>query len=133
MLFGVPANIIKDKEGKAADDLEGPVVQAVKHIKNKWPGLHVACDVCLCEYTSHGHCGILYADGTINNEASVKRLAQVAVTYAEAGADCVAPSDMMDGRILAIKNALLEKGLSNKVSIMAYSAKFSSSFYGPFR
>lgn len=89
--------------------------------------------VCLCPYTSHGHCGILNGDGTINNEKSIERLASVALSYAKAGAHIVAPSDMMDGRIFAIKKLLVESGLQNKVSVLSYSAKFASCFYGPFR
>lgn len=89
--------------------------------------------VCLCAYTSHGHCGILNPDGSINNKESVSRLACVALAYGKAGADVVAPSDMMDGRISAIKKLILESGLENKISVLAYSAKFASCFYGPFR
>ncbi|PVU93455.1 hypothetical protein BB561_003268 [Smittium simulii] len=133
ILFGVPQNIQKDSVGGPADDPNGPVIQAVKLLKKEFPLLHVVCDVCICEYTSHGHCGIFYEDGTINNEKSVQRLAQIALAYAKAGADCIAPSDMMDGRILAIKRILLENGFSNRVSVMSYSAKFTSSLYGPFR
>jgi porphobilinogen synthase len=93
----------------------------------------VAADVCLCEYTDHGQCGILNDDGTINNPASVARIAEVALNYAKAGANCVAPSDMMDGRIKAIKQALIGAGLAHKVMLMAYSAKFATCLYGPFR
>lgn len=89
--------------------------------------------VCLCPYTDHGHCGILESNGTINNESSIKRIAQVALSYAVAGAHIVAPSDMMDGRVKAIKNLLNDKGFGNKVSVLSYSVKFASSFYGPFR
>ena len=98
-----------------------------------YPSLYIACDVCLCEYTSHGHCGVLNQDGTINTYHSVERLANVAVAYAKAGADCVAPSDMMDGRILTIKRELVGAGYGNKCTLMSYSAKFASSLYGPFR
>ncbi|PVV01171.1 hypothetical protein BB560_004422 [Smittium megazygosporum] len=133
IIFGVPENAAKDECGTPADDPNGPVIQSVKVIKKLFPQLHVTCDVCLCEYTNNGHCGIFYQDGTINNEKSVERLAEVALAYAKAGADCVAPSDMMDGRIIAIKKILYENGLSNRVSLMSYSAKFTSSFYGPFR
>lgn len=123
----------QDPVGTLADDPEGPVIQAIKTIKKHFPELYVACDVCLCEYTSHGHCGILHQDGTINNTPSVQRLAQVAVNYARAGADCVAPSDMMDGRVRAIKQALADAGLGGRTTLMAYSAKFASGLYGPFR
>ncbi|KAI9505074.1 tetrapyrrole biosynthesis, porphobilinogen synthase [Coemansia spiralis] len=133
MLFGVPNDSVKDEFGTAADDPEGPVIQAIKLLKAKFPELLVSCDVCLCEYTSHGHCGHLYPDHTIDNEASVRRLAEVAVNYAKAGADNVAPSDMMDGRMLAIKKGLKDAGLSHRVSLMAYSAKYASALYGPFR
>ncbi|KAI8324127.1 tetrapyrrole biosynthesis porphobilinogen synthase [Martensiomyces pterosporus] len=133
MLFGVPSDKVKDPYGTAADDPEGPVIQAIKLLKSKFPGLLVSCDVCLCEYTSHGHCGYLNEDNTIDNTASVKRLAEVAVNYAKAGADNVAPSDMMDGRIRAIKQGLHDAGLGHRVSLMAYSAKYSSALYGPFR
>ncbi|KAJ1815312.1 Aminolevulinate dehydratase [Coemansia sp. RSA 2599] len=133
MLFGVPNDSVKDEFGTAADDPEGPVIQAIELLKSKFPALLVSCDVCLCEYTSHGHCGHLNSDHTINNEASVRRLAEVAVNYAKAGADNVAPSDMMDGRMRAIKQGLLDAGLSHRVSLMAYSAKYASALYGPFR
>ncbi|EEB96323.1 hypothetical protein MPER_04561 [Moniliophthora perniciosa FA553] len=95
--------------------------------------MYIACDVCLCEYTNHGHCGVLHDDGTINTEPSVDRIAAVAVSYAKAGAHCVAPSDMMDGRIKAIKRGLIDAGYGNKCTLMSYSAKFASSLYGPFR
>lgn len=123
----------QDDQGTLADDPDGPVIQAIKVLRKAFPSLYIATDVCLCEYTSHGHCGILHADGTINNQPSVERLAEVAVNYAKAGAHCVAPSDMMDGRIRAIKKGLIEAGFGNKVTLMAYSAKFASSLYGPFR
>lgn len=123
----------KDATGTLADDPEGPVVQAIKTIRRLFPHLYIACDVCLCEYTSHGHCGILLDDGTINNAPSVARLRTVAVNYAKAGAHCVAPSDMMDGRVKGIKQGLMDANLAGKVSVMAYSAKFASSLYGPFR
>lgn len=89
--------------------------------------------MCLCEYTDHGHCGLLHEDGTINTEPSVARIAEVAVNYAKAGAHCVAPSDMMDGRIKGIKRGLIDAGFGNKCTLMSYSAKFASSLYGPFR
>jgi porphobilinogen synthase len=98
-----------------------------------FPGLYVAADVCLCEYTSHGHCGVLQRDYTIDTPQSVARIADVALSYARAGAHCVAPSDMMDGRIRAIKHKLMEHNFANKVMLMSYSAKFASRLYGPFR
>ncbi|KAJ6625483.1 hypothetical protein B0H10DRAFT_612161 [Mycena sp. CBHHK59/15] len=133
ILFGVPMTCIKDGRGTPADDAAGPVMLAIKKIRALFPELYVACDVCLCEYTDHGHCGLLNADGTINTAPSVARIAEVALSYARAGAHCVAPSDMMDGRIKAIKRALIDGGYGNKCTLMAYSAKFASSLYGPFR
>ncbi|KAI9029722.1 delta-aminolevulinic acid dehydratase [Phycomyces nitens] len=134
IVFGVPLKEgVKDPTGSKADDPKGPTILAVKLLRRCFPDMFVACDVCLCEYTSHGHCGVLREDGTLNNEPSIKRLADVAVAYAEAGAHCVAPSDMMDGRVRAIKEGLIAAGLAHKVMLMSYSAKFAGSFYGPFR
>ncbi|KAJ1911809.1 Aminolevulinate dehydratase [Mycoemilia scoparia] len=133
MLFGVVKPESKDPTASIADTEKNPVIQAIGIIKYKFPSLHIGCDVCLCDYTSHGHCGVLFEDGTINNPESVKRLVELAVAYAKAGADCVAPSDMMDGRMKAIKEGLLAANLSHRVSLMAYSAKFASGMYGPFR
>lgn len=133
ILFGVPVLKQKDATGTLADDVDGPVIQAIRYLREHFPSLYVAADVCLCEYTSHGHCGILFEDGSVNNEESTKRLAQVAVAYAKAGAHCVAPSDMMDGRISSISTALRAAGLGGKTTLMAYSAKFASGMYGPFR
>jgi porphobilinogen synthase len=116
-----------------ADDAKGPVVQAVKLCRQQFPSLLVAVDVCLCPYTDHGHCGILDTSGTINNQATCQRLAEIALRYAEAGAHIVAPSDMMDGRIKAIKQLLVAANLAHRVSVLSYSAKFASAFYGPFR
>uniref|UniRef100_A0A8C6SH60 Delta-aminolevulinic acid dehydratase n=1 Tax=Neogobius melanostomus TaxID=47308 RepID=A0A8C6SH60_9GOBI len=133
LIFGVPAQIPKDERGSAADTPDTPAVIAVRKIRAVFPELLVACDVCLCPYTSHGHCGILNEDGTLNNDASCLRLAEVALTYAQAGCHIIAPSDMMDGRVRAIKQFLLVNGLGNKVSVLSYSAKFASCYYGPFR
>lgn len=134
ILFGVPlAEGIKDAVGTAADDPNGPVIQAIKILKLKFPDLYIICDVCLCEYTSHGHCGVLFDDGTINRESSVSRIAAVAVNYAKAGANCVAPSDMIDGRINEIKRGLIDANLAHKTFVMSYAAKFSGNLYGPFR
>lgn len=134
ILFGVILKPgVKDPEGSAADDPNGPVIQAIKLLKEHFPTLYIMCDVCLCEYTSHGHCGILHDDGVIKREASVRRIASVAVNYALAGAHCVAPLDMMDGRIRDIKLGLMAHQLENRVLVMSYSAKFSGSLYGPFR
>lgn len=133
ILFGVPFNCQKDGRGTPADDPTGPVILAIQKIKQLFPSIYIACDVCLCEYTDHGHCGLLHDDGTINTTPSVERIAEVAVSYAKAGAHCVAPSDMMDGRIKAIKRGLIDAGFGNKCTLMSYSAKFASALYGPFR
>lgn len=134
ILFGVPiAPNVKDALGTAADDPSGPVIQAIRMIRARYPSLFIVADVCLCEYTSHGHCGILRDDGSLNNQLSVDRISDVAIAYAEAGAHCVAPSDMNDGRIRAIKLKLIETGIAHKTVLMSYSAKFSGCLYGPFR
>ncbi|ODV84178.1 hypothetical protein CANARDRAFT_8855 [[Candida] arabinofermentans NRRL YB-2248] len=134
ILFGVPLKEgVKDSEGSAADDPQGPVILAIKALKLAFPDLYIMCDVCLCEYTSHGHCGVLFEDGSINTKQSVRRIAAVAVNYAKAGANCVAPSDMIDGRIKAIKQGLIDNDLAHKTFLMSYAAKFSGSLYGPFR
>ncbi|XP_030853611.1 delta-aminolevulinic acid dehydratase [Strongylocentrotus purpuratus] len=133
LLFGVPTGLPKDTRGSSADTEDSPVIQAIHVISEKFPQLLISCDVCLCAYTSHGHCGILNEGGTLDNEASIQRLAEVALSYAQAGCHVVAPSDMMDGRVGAIKHLLMTNGLGNKVSVMSYSAKFASCFYGPFR
>jgi porphobilinogen synthase len=130
VLFGIPGH--KDEEGSGAWDDEGVVQLATRAIKDAHPELLVVADLCLCEYTSHGHCGLLRADGSVDNDASVELLARTAVSQARAGADVIAPSDMMDGRVGAIRSALDEDGLSD-TPILAYSAKFASAFYGPFR
>jgi porphobilinogen synthase len=130
LLFGIPAE--KDEEGSGAWDDEGVVQLAVRALKAAHPELLVITDVCLCEYTSHGHCGLLRADGSVANDESVELLARTAVSHARAGADIVAPSDMMDGRVGALRAALDEDGLTD-TPILAYSAKFASAFYGPFR
>ncbi len=129
LLFGLPEK--KDDRGSEAHAENGPVQQAVRAIKEAWPELTVITDVCLCEYTSHGHCGII--EGTeVHNDATLEILAQVALSHARAGADVVAPSDMMDGRVAAIRETLDEDGF-DRVAILAYSAKYCSGFYGPFR
>jgi porphobilinogen synthase len=130
MLFGIPAH--KDPEGSGAWDDEGIVQLAARAIKQAYPDLIVIGDVCLCEYTSHGHCGLLTADGAVDNDASLELLSRTSVSLARAGCDVVAPSDMMDGRVGHIRHALDDEGLSD-VPIIAYSAKFASAFYGPFR
>jgi len=134
ILFGVPlAASAKDTLGTSADDPSGPVMAGIRLVRKKFPTLFVVADVCLCEYTSHGHCGILRDDGSLNNELSVDRISDVAIAYADAGAHCVAPSDMNDGRIRAIKLKLIERGLAHRVVLMSYAAKFSGCLYGPFR
>jgi porphobilinogen synthase len=130
LLFGIPA--AKDEEGSGAWDEEGIVQLATRAIKEAVPQTLVITDLCLCEYTSHGHCGVLRSDGTVDNDQTVELLSRTAVAQAQAGADIVAPSDMMDGRIGAIRHALDEEGFSD-TPILAYSAKFASAFYGPFR
>ncbi len=130
LLFGIPGE--KDEQGSGAWDPEGAVQLASGAIKRAVPGLLVASDVCLCEYTDHGHCGVLRADGTVDNDATVELIARTAVSHARAGADLVAPSDMMDGRVGAIREALDDEGFT-ETPILAYSAKFASAFYGPFR
>jgi porphobilinogen synthase len=129
LLFGLPAD--KDPRGSEAYADDGIVQRAVRAVKNTVPDLLVVTDVCLCEYTSHGHCGIV-EDGTVRNDPTVELLARTAVSHAEAGADIVAPSDMMDGRVGAIREALDEATFVD-TPIMAYSAKYASAFYGPFR
>jgi porphobilinogen synthase len=129
LLFGVPA--AKDESGSGAYDDEGVVQMAVRALKEAHPDLTVITDVCLCEYTSHGHCGFV-RDGEVDNDITVELLAKIAISHAEAGADAVAPSDMMDGRVGTIRHQLDEEGHS-RVPIVAYSAKYASAFYGPFR
>jgi porphobilinogen synthase len=129
ILFGLPDQ--KDDIGSAAYDPEAPVQSAVRAIKREVPGVLVATDVCLCEYTDHGHCGIVI-DETIVNDPTVELLVRTAVSHAAAGADIVAPSDMMDGRVGAIRTMLDERGFE-QTAIMAYAAKYCSAFYGPFR
>jgi porphobilinogen synthase len=129
LLFGLPAS--KDEEGSGAWDDEGVIQLATRAIKQAHPDLLVVCDLCLCEYTSHGHCGVLAGD-TVDNDATLELLARTAVSQAEAGADVVAPSDMMDGRVGHLRAALDDHDLGD-TPILAYSAKFASAFYGPFR
>jgi porphobilinogen synthase len=130
MLFGIPAE--KDDEGSGAWDDEGVVQLAIRALKQAHPQLLVIPDLCLCEYTSHGHCGVLRDDAQVDNDATLALLARTAVSHARAGADLIAPSDMMDGRVGAIRAALDEDGFAD-LPILAYSAKFASAFYGPFR
>jgi porphobilinogen synthase len=129
ILFGIPEH--KDEVGSEGYSDEGIVQHAIKAIKNKMPELTVITDVCLCEYTSHGHCGVI-RNGTVDNDATLELLAREALSHAKAGADMVAPSDMMDGRVGAIRETLDGHGFHD-IPIMAYAAKYASSFYGPFR
>ena len=129
IVFGLPE--YKDEQGSSAWDTASPVQEAIRQIKKALPGLVVVSDVCLCEYTSHGHCGMLNGE-KIDNDSTLPLLAQTALSHAEAGADIVAPSDMMDGRVLAIREKLDEHGFQD-VAIMSYSVKYASAYYGPFR
>jgi porphobilinogen synthase len=130
LLFGIPA--AKDEEGSGAWDEEGVVQLATRAIKEELSDMIVITDLCLCEYTSHGHCGVLRPDGSVDNDQTIELLSTTAISQANAGADVVAPSDMMDGRVGAIRHALDDEGLTD-TPILAYSAKFASAFYGPFR
>ncbi len=129
LLFGIPET--KDEVGSSGYDEGGIVQRAVRALKREIPELVVITDVCLCEYTSHGHCGVLHGDD-VDNDRTLPLLARMAVTHAQAGADIVAPSDMMDGRVAAIRSALDEAGLDN-TAILSYAVKYASAFYGPFR
>ena len=129
LLFGIPLE--KDEVGSQAYAENGIIQRATREIKKNFPGMLVVTDVCLCEYTSHGHCGVV-EDGYVQNDATLELLSREAVSHAQSGADIIAPSDMMDGRIGAIRKALDDAGFA-ETPIMAYSAKFSSAFYGPFR
>ena len=130
LLFGIPAH--KDEMGSSAWDDNGAVQQAIREIKKNFPQIYCITDVCMCEYTSHGHCGVLDTCTTVNNDKTLELLCKVSLSHVRAGADMVAPSDMMDGRVLAIRHALDSEGFTH-IPIMAYSAKYASSFYGPFR
>jgi porphobilinogen synthase len=129
ILFGIPAE--KDEQATGAWEDDGIVQQALRAVRPRFPELVLITDVCLCEYTSHGHCGVV-VDGEVHNDQSLELLARTAVSHVEAGADVVAPSDMMDGRVAAIREALDDRG-SDSTPILAYSAKYASAFYGPFR
>jgi porphobilinogen synthase len=130
LLFGLPAS--KDEDGSGAWDDEGVVQLATRAIKDAHPELIVVTDLCLCEYTSHGHCGVVRPDGKVDNDATLELLARTATSQARAGSDVIAPSDMMDGRVGAIRSALDDEGYV-ETPILSYSAKFASAFYGPFR
>ena len=129
LLFGIPAH--KDACGSSAWDENGVVQQGIRAIKEQYPECYIITDVCMCEYTSHGHCGILCGE-TVDNDKTLEVLCKTALSHVKAGADMVAPSDMMDGRVAAIRRTLDEAGYTN-IPIMAYSAKYASAFYGPFR
>ena len=129
LLFGIPDE--KDDEGSGAWDDDGVVQRALRALRPRFPELVLLTDVCLCEYTAHGHCGVLSGD-TVDNDATLELLAKTAVSHADAGADIVAPSDMMDGRVAAIRQGLDGRGFANTV-ILSYAAKYASAFYGPFR
>lgn len=129
LIFGIPAH--KDELASSAYDDSGVTQQAIRYIKEKYPDMIVIADVCLCEYTSHGHCGVI-CDGKILNDETLPLLAKMSVSLAKAGADIIAPSDMMDGRVAAIRKALDENGFSG-TPILSYSAKFASGYYSPFR
>lgn len=130
LLFGIPEN--KDEFGTEGYTEDGIIQRAVREIKKVFPQMYVITDVCMCEYTSHGHCGILLENGYVDNDKTLEYLGKIALSHARAGADMVAPSDMMDGRIEYIRNCLDENGFET-IPIMAYSAKYASAFYGPFR
>ncbi len=130
ILFGLPVH--KDAEGSEGYDPDGIVPRAIRSIKEESPDLLVWADVCLCEYTDHGHCGVLTESGEVDNDATLPLLARAALAYAQAGADAVAPSDMMDGRVAAIRMMLDDKDLTH-VPIVSYAAKYASAYYGPFR
>ena len=130
LLFGLPPE--KDDRGEGAFDPLGPVPSALRALRQRDDGLVIVADVCLCEYSAHGHCGVLRADGSVDNDETLPLLAEAAVAYARAGADVVAPSDMMDGRVAAIRADLDRAGLA-ETAVLSYSAKFASAYYGPFR
>jgi porphobilinogen synthase len=132
LLFGVPASGDKDGRASSAGDERNPVLGALPRLRELFPDLYLIADVCLCAYTDHGHCCLFRADGSMDNQGSIRRLAEIATAYARAGAHMAAPSDMMDGRVGAIKTAMAEAGCES-VPVMSYAAKFASCFYGPFR
>jgi len=133
LIFGVTTSSNKSPTGEYASSKDSPVRRCLPKLRSIFPSLTLAVDLCLCGYTSHGHCGILKTDGTIDNQASIERLAEIALNFAQDGAHIIAPSDMMDGRIDTIKKILLTNNLGNSVAVLSYSSKFASCFYGPFR
>ncbi|MCA1596727.1 MAG: porphobilinogen synthase [Chloroflexi bacterium] len=130
LLFGIPA--VRDPVGSSAHDPAGIVPRAIQRLRREFPDLLIVADVCLCEYTSHGHCGLLTAEGEVDNDSTLEALTSTSLAYADAGADIIAPSDMMDGRVRAIRTGLDSAG-HVEIPILSYAAKYSSSFYGPFR
>ena len=132
ILFGIPHDHEKDECGSEGFNENGVIQRAVRRIKEVYPEMNVITDVCMCEYTSHGHCGILNEQGYVKNDVTLDYLTKIAISHAKAGADMVAPSDMMDGRIKALRDGLDEAGFEN-IGIMSYSVKYASTFYGPFR
>ncbi|OPJ55967.1 delta-aminolevulinic acid dehydratase [Alkalithermobacter paradoxus] len=130
ILFGIPNQ--KDEKGKEAYSYQGIVQKAIREIKKNFKDIYVITDICMCQYTSHGHCGIICEDGYVDNDKTLEYLGKIAVSHAYSGADMVAPSDMMDGRIAYIRNILDSEGYTH-IPIMSYSAKYASAFYGPFR
>lgn len=133
LLFGVIDKTHKDDRANAADAVDNPVIRALPLLRKHFPDLVIATDVCLCPYTSHGHCCIFDDSNHMDNEASIKRLAEISLSYAMAGAHIIAPSDMMDNRIAAIKAILHRNRLGDRVAVLSYAVKFASNFYGPFR
>ncbi|PAA84921.1 hypothetical protein BOX15_Mlig008943g3 [Macrostomum lignano] len=134
LLFGVlSGSEKKDSIGSLASQPGNPIPPAIELLRQAHPNLLIACDVCLCAYTSHGHCGVLDSDGRIDSAFSARRIADSAIYYAKAGAHVVAPSDMMDGRVREIKEALQDRSLLDRVAVLSYACKFASAFYGPFR
>lgn len=133
LLFGVVSSSRKTPTGDHALSKDSPVRRCIPLLREKFPTLTIAVDLCLCGYTSHGHCGVLKPEGGIDNQASIKRIAEIALAFAKDGAHIIAPSDMMDGRIGAIKQILFENNLASSVAVLSYSSKFASCFYGPFR
>jgi len=133
LVFGVTSSSNKNPTGEYASSKTSPVRRCLPLLRSAFPSLTIAVDLCLCGYTSHGHCGILRNDGTIDNPASIDRLAEISLKFAQDGAHIIAPSDMMDGRIQAIKSILFKHDLGSTVAVLSYSSKFASCFYGPFR
>ena len=134
LLFGTLSDSsMKDDNGSMATSDDNPVARALMMLRSRFPSLYLMVDVCLCAYTSHGHCGLLLPGGEIDNQSSIERLSEMAVHLAQCGADCIAPSDMMDGRIGQIKQSLRDAHLDHRITVCSYAVKFASCFYGPFR